>query len=386
MQSRTLLSPTLRLLLQTVLVATAAACGSPPREEMSESDLEAAAGRLESVPANEAESIAKVVALVEKGVRAEYADLPSGEKIARRDAHGKHHGCVRANFKVESELPADLQSPLFRPGASYGAWIRYSNGSGKPADDHQGDGRGMAIKLIGVPGEHALAEGGTTHDFLMINHSQFFVDTMENYVDFQIALVETKSPLRYFVPSFLNPFGWRLGAAKIARAIQNKKVDSPLNLQYFSMAPSLFNTKAVKWSARPCGGVGPFQQPSASPNYLREAMSKTLSEASACYEFMVQVQTNPQDMPVEDPTVLWNEEDAPFRKIATLNIEKQSFESAEQMTYCENLSFTPWHAIAEHRPLGGLNRGRKVVYETISRVRHELNQAPRLEPEDLEIR
>ena len=40
------------------------------------------------------------------------------------------------------------------PGQSYKAWIRFSNGNKdhmKP--DASGDARGMAIKLLGVPGE-----------------------------------------------------------------------------------------------------------------------------------------------------------------------------------------------------------------------------------------
>ncbi|MEK1942330.1 MAG: hypothetical protein AAAB16_18325, partial [Pseudomonas sp.] len=37
-------------------------------------------------------------------------------------------------------------------------------------------------------------------------------------------------------------------------------------------------------------------------------------------------------------------------------------------------SFNPWHALPEHRPLGGINRLRKAVYEAVSAYRHERNQ------------
>jgi hypothetical protein len=33
-----------------------------------------------------------------------------------------------------------------------------------------------------------------------------------------------------------------------------------------------------------------------------------------------------------------------------------------------------------HRPLGGINRVRRSVYEAISTLRHQLNDAPRVEP------
>ena len=54
--------------------------------------------------------------------------------------------------------------------------------------------------------------------------------------------------------------------------------------------------------------------------------------------------------------------------------------SKEALTACENLSFTPWHTLLEHRPIGGIQRARKEIYQTISKVRHELNQQPRKEP------
>ena len=85
-------------------------------------------------------------------------------------------------------------------------------------------------------------------------------------------------------------------------------------------------------------------------------------------------------MPVEDPTVPWDDGAAPFIKVATIRIPIQSFESKEQMEFGENLSFTPWHAVADLRPLGGINRARKKVYEAISARRHELNGVPMEEP------
>jgi hypothetical protein len=114
-----------------------------------------------------------------------------------------------------------------------------------------------------------------------------------------------------------------------------------------------------------------------SPDKLRLAMAAQLKSHEARFEFLVQVQTDPVAMPVEDPTVEWN---APWQKVATIRIPPQTFDSPEQMTFCENLSFTPWHSLADHRPLGGINRSRKAIYRAISQQRHELNKVPRVEP------
>jgi hypothetical protein len=95
---------------------------------------------------------------------------------------------------------------------------------------------------------------------------------------------------------------------------------------------------------------------------------------------MVQFQTDPVKMPVEDPSVEWDEKVSPFITVATLDIPQQAFDSAPQMEYCEGLSFTPWHSLPQHQPIGGVNRIRKTVYERISTLRHEANGVPRREP------
>jgi hypothetical protein len=95
---------------------------------------------------------------------------------------------------------------------------------------------------------------------------------------------------------------------------------------------------------------------------------------------MVQVQTDPRRMPVEDPTVVWKERMSSFEKVATIRIPAQAFSTDARRDFADNLSFTPWHCLPEHRPLGGINRVRRVTYEAVSTLRHEKNAAPREEP------
>jgi hypothetical protein len=74
--------------------------------------------RLEQPPAGELETIA--------GVAGSKSKLIDG--LARRDAHSKAHGCVRGSFRTLTTLPARYQSPVFTPGMTYPAWVRFSNG------------------------------------------------------------------------------------------------------------------------------------------------------------------------------------------------------------------------------------------------------------------
>jgi len=96
-------------------------------------------------------------------------------------------------------------------------------------------------------------------------------------------------------------------------------------------------------------------------------------------EFLVQPKTS-DTMSVEDSMTEWDETEAPFYEVATIRIPQQDFDTPEQNALGENLSFNPWHALPEHRPLGSINRMRKVVYERISGVRRDMNSVERQEP------
>ena len=90
-------------------------------------------------------------------------------------------------------------------------------------------------------------------------------------------------------------------------------------------------------------------------------------------------------MPVEDAVTVWDERLSQFQKVASICISKQSFVSHEQFRFAEDLSFNPWHALPHHRPLCGINRARRAIYEAISKYRHEKNGVPSREPTGEEI-
>ena len=108
-------------------------------------------------------------------------------------------------------------------------------------------------------------------------------------------------------------------------------------------------------------------------------MIDQLQEGDAEFDFLVQPRTSGA-MSVEDSCDQWAEANAPFHKVATITIPKQVFATPERDVLAENLSFNPWHALPQHRPLGGVNRIRRVVYKTISSLRRELNNVSLKEP------
>jgi prostaglandin-endoperoxide synthase 2 len=319
----------------------------------------------EQVPPNEAAAIASIVAAIKAGVAARAA----ADGTARRDAHAKAHGTVEAEFRVLDDLPAALRVGLFAEPRSYPALIRFSNGSGEIQADLVPDGRGMALKLLNVTGSVS-----TTHDFLMISHDAFFVRDAADYAEFS-----TVQPQAAFFMNLHNP---RPHEAGIAAAIALHAPSDPLDVRYWSMAPLRFGDTECKVSARPAGPPSRFTE-RLGHDYMRDNMVRHLADSDASFDFMVQLRTRPDAMPIEDPTIEWNADDAPFVTVARITIPRQGFDTPERRNFGEALSFTPWHAIEEHRPLGGINRVRRAVYEAISIYRHQFNNAPRAEPASL---
>lgn len=327
--------------------------------------------QLEHPPLDELESIAQIVS----AFKARYLkDTRPGKGLARRAVHAKSHGCLFAQFTVEPNLPEELRVGVFSTAQTYPAWLRFSNGATKPQSDFLPDVRAIAVKLLQVPGEKLLEteRNATTQDFILANHPAFFV---KNAADFAKLL---SGPLSFFFG--LNPLHWRLGElGNLAGSFLNP-IGSPLAVNYWSQTPYLLGTRAVKYSVRPSlikscksGWLPPA-------NYLREAIAKELSRHEVHLDFLVQVQSCPTAMPVENPTVVWNENVSPFHKVATISISKQDFDTPERDRFGENLSFTPWHSLPEHRPLGGINRARRFTYNALSELRHDMNGVPRQEP------
>jgi hypothetical protein len=73
-------------------------------------------------------------------------------------------------------------------------------------------------------------------------------------------------------------------------------------------------------------------------------------------------------MPIEDATVEWKEEDSPYVGVATIRIPKQTVAPPDE-SRCEAAAFNPWHCLADHRPLGNMNRARRAIYPALSRLR-----------------
>jgi hypothetical protein len=314
-------------------------------------------------PADEPADIQRMAALIQA------IHHPQKDGRVLRAQHAKDTGCVKAQFIVEPGLPDEYHYGVFREPRTYDVddvVVRFSNASEFAESDALGTPRGMAIKILHADGERAIkGDGESTQDFLIVDSPAFIFRAVKDYTALFALRRRLKNDflaLLAFAP--LHP----RQAVNVLKA-KNHKISGSLLQQYWSMAPFRLGPRAVKFTAKPQDANLRSIPPEGSEdaeNFLFQKLARYLQGNDAAFDFMVQFQTDPVRTPIEDASVEWKESDSSFRKVATVRIPAQDLGSEEMRAFrasCENLSFNPWHTLADHLPLGGLNRLRRVAYE-----------------------
>jgi catalase len=286
-----------------------------------------------------------------------------------RQTHPKSHGLVWGEFIVEDNIPESFQVGVFAKKRSYPIWVRLSNASapekrGKLKSDLEPDIRGLAIKLLEVEGEKVLDQEKYTQDFIFLSHPVFITRTVQQFADLSKLGIGQGNPelLQSLAPVF-----------EIIQAAASKQIANPLLVPYWSTTPYKLGSNAIKFSLKPHQVDEVPDNKPESENYLREAVIKYLTQEvkEANFDFLVQLFVDEEKTPIEDPTQEWKEEDAPSIKLATVKIPAQKFDFEERDRLNEGLSFSPWHTLPEHEPLGAINLARKKVYLEAAKFRRE---------------
>lgn len=323
-------------------------------------------------PRTEDEAIHEIIAIERQILALKSVDVPAKDGVVPRGQHPKMHGLVRAELTVVDNIPEDLRVGLFAapPGRPYKALVRFSNA--RNPDDQDKGGHGMAIKLT-------EDDGATTiQDFVLFDAPAFFVGDPLQYVEFEEATLRGvgKSKPGMLATLFLGYYARHPRQFLNLLKTQRGDVTDPLVIDYWSVTPYSLGGKPVKYTVRPTDKTAADVPPSR--DRLREAMKSHLATREVVFEFRVQTQSDATSMPVEDPTRVWDEDASLPRTVARLTIPAgQEFDIDERRRLAEHLEFTPWHARPEHEPLGGINRVRKAVYNSLAEFRHALNHDAR---------
>lgn len=285
---------------------------------------------------------------------------PDGDRM--RFNQVKSLGCLDATFAIDDGIPDAYRHGVFsRSGSAYQAQLRFANAT--KLDDTEKDFRGLSIKLHGVDGTVLWGESGQ-QDFLLNSYPALFAADPEDFLAF-IEAQKAGGVFRYFI----NP---RHFYSLLVVLKGREKISNPFAIRYWSTTPYRLGpdqTQAVKYSVKPCNEVRETPQLDAHANFLSEAMQQQLQQGPVCLAFMVQKQTDPDAMPIEDASVIWDESVSPYTQLATITIQNQQFQAPNRRSACEKMTFNPWQSLPEHRPLGGINRVRKPVYSEIARYR-----------------
>jgi hypothetical protein len=302
----------------------------------------------------------------------------------QRGGNTKTHGIVRGEFIVLPDIPENMRRGIFATPRTYPAWVRFSGPGPYITPDIDDVGfMSISIKLMGVPGPKLMDDEKFTQDMFGVSTPTFVTSNTKSNADLQYWSLKN-AQIFHFI-KFRNHHVLDL----IMQSLWIKTQSSPLESEYFSCVPYLLGEgQAMQYSVRSRLTTRtrvprlPLRPPD---NYLRDAMVATLSRQDVEFDILLQLQTDPFLMPIEDNAVFWPPRLSPRIPAAILRIPRQKFDSPEQLAFPRILSYNPWHCIPEHRPLGNQSRARLRMYKELSTFRQTINDVKHYEPTGNEV-
>lgn len=300
-------------------------------------------------------------------------DADDGKPL--RGFHAKFHAGFVGEFQVLADLPEQARHGVFAVPRTFPALVRFSNGDSHVNRDRRHEPRGIAIKLIGVEGRKLLAghENDRTQDFLATSHS--VTSAVRDVTQF-IAFVKAQRGYKIgIIPKLYYALG--VGQATrillaLIRTVLLSRVRSMATEQFSGTAPIKFGPYAVKFLVRPAPGTTASEKRRLTKNFLRDELADRLRKADLVFDFLIQFYVDDARTPIEDTSVPWRSEDIGLWKVAQLRIPRCDLNDAQtdaQSEKINRLSFTPWHATEDHRPLGNVMRARRIAYEESAALR-----------------
>jgi hypothetical protein len=315
---------------------------------------------------------------------------------AIRSVHAKGHGLLQAEVEVLADLPPALAQGIFASPKLYPAVMRFSTIPGDILPDSISTPRGLAIKMVGVDGERLEDSTGTTQDFLMVNGPQFnapsgkaFLASMKLLAPTTDRLQGTKKALSAVlrnVEKLVETFG---GESALAKTLGGEPPSHILGETFYSQLALRFGDYIAKLQIAPVSPdlIALTHQPIDldNPDILRTLVAGHFRTHTSVWELRAQLCTNLEDMPIDDPTKVWDRAASPFVTVARITAGPQvTWSETRASAVDDGMGFSPWHGIQAHRPLGAIMRMRKLAYARSQQFRSERNATPVREPDTLE--
>jgi hypothetical protein len=347
---------------------------------------------VEKVEAYEADLTTDTAGVILGIIRKTYAD----GHHALRGVHAKSHALLCGELEVPAELPPELAQGLFARAAKYPVIMRFSTTPGDMLPDSVSTPRGLAVKIIGVEGPRLPGASGATQDLVMVNGPAFATPNGKAFLtNLKMLAVTTDriegvkvavSKVLQGTEKVIESFGSTSGAV---RALGGEPATHPLGETYYTQVPLRYGDYIAKLSLAPSSDslkdlTGSRIDIGHHPYAIREAMIDHFAIHGGDWDVRVQLCRDLETMPIENASTVWPEDQSPFLTVARLHVPPQTAWSEARSAVVEDgMSFSPWHGIDAHRPLGGIMRLRKRVYEASAGVRAEHAGRPMSEPTEL---
>ena len=309
---------------------------------------------------------------------------------AVRGVHAKGHAIVKGKLDVIAGVAPELAQGLFSAPGSYDALLRFSTLPGDILDDSVSVPRGLAVKLFDVPGDRLPgSEADTTQDFILVNGPAFASPTPKAFLA-NLKMLAKTTDVGEGLKKGLSATMQTLDAALETVGIQSPTIQTlggapnthPLGETYYTQVPLRHGGYIAKLSVAPVSTnltelAGTKVDTSGRPDALREDIGQVLIEQDSVWELRVQLCTDLEKMPVEDTSIVWDEKESPYVAVARLTVPAQlGWERGLSEHQEQAIAYSPWHGLAAHQPIGGVNRARKPTYDRSVQFRGERNGCP----------
>ncbi|TLU73470.1 catalase family protein [Lichenicoccus roseus] len=312
---------------------------------------------------------------------------------AVRSVHAKAHGILEGRLEILGDLPQELAQGLFAMPGEHKVLLRLSTNAGDILPDAISLPRGLAVKVLDVKGERLPGAAGTTQDFIMVNGPVFQARTADKFLG-NLKLLAGTTDRMQGVKKAMSSVLRGVNTALEAVGIESPKIASlggapnanPLGETYYSVTPFRYGDHVAKFSLSPVSpGLLALKDNVIDahdrPDAIRETVQAGMRDVDGVWEFRVQLCRDLERQPVEDPTVRWDETEAPFHTVARITVPRQdSWDAALVQTVNEEMQFSVWTGLAAHQPLGNINRARRDTYRHSAEFRQRFNGCPIHEP------
>ncbi|MBE7941932.1 MULTISPECIES: catalase [Ramlibacter] len=275
-----------------------------------------------------------------------------------RALHRKQVVAAQGTLQVLDGTPGYAQHGVFAEPRDLEVWLRLSNGSFDRGPDAKPDIRGFALRVFGVAGPSNFGQPTEVQNFTFINQERFAFRASDEFLGFVEAAGRGGRSLARHLVSRYGLIGGPLQLARMA-ASTARRFQGFASETFHSVLPMACGPYAVRLRLLPAAANGPAARGKAdwSADFCDRLRARPLH-----WDLQMQYYADERSTPIEDPTVAWA---TPWSTVAHLMLPRQDLGSPAGQALARQVeagAFDPWQGLAEHRPLGEVQRARRATY------------------------